>query len=498
MNIIGETATVETDAGRFEGLAGSQVDRFLGIRYAQAPVGALRFQPPQPLPTPTETVRAQDYAARNFQVGWPEEVFSELELRGEESEDCLFLNIFRPSNSEGPKPVLFWIHGGAFMCGSGNDYEPSNLVAQNDVVVVTINYRLGVFGFPNLTPLGPEFAGAANLGIQDQVAALKWVSTNIAAFGGDPNNVTIFGESAGAASVLALLGAPSAVGLFHRGIVCSGAETLSPAPDHLTALKQYLQSDSDQDCYEQLMKLPARELVQLQQQAMIYLGPSVDGVVITRPACEAIRDGGASNIPIMAGATRDEGTILAGPFAVTDEIGTATLLGLATSVGRDDGASYRAFLSEILPGGSVLEHMSRCWYDVFRASALRVAATASEAGAGGWVYNFEVETDHPLGIAHFSDVPFTFNWLEDGNPGLYVHAPTRENQALASLWSATVAAFARTGDPNGGGLPEWPNYTPVSHHCLWVSHSPEVVENPDGQELLDIYRVPQQRESTAG
>ena len=481
--------TQETPSGTFQGFAEHEVRKFLGIRYASAPVGGLRFHPPQPMPAASAPVDATRFGNRNLQVGVPEEVFADLEVQGDESEDCLFLNIYTPDSAPGPKPVLVWIHGGAFMCGSGNDYDASTFARQNDVVVVTINYRLGIFGFLNLQTLGPDYAGSPNLGIQDQIAALEWVKTNIGSFGGDAGNVTIFGESAGAASVLALFGAPGAAGLFHKGMAFSGAETLAPPMDQLSAIKAVLGCNTDEDCLDLLKSMPADELSLLQQTSGIYVGPSLDGVVLTRPACEAIKDGGAAGIPFLSGTTRDEGSMLAEPFAATEEIGTLMVFALAASIGRDDGAAYRAFLDETVAGGTVVDKVDRAWFDTFRASALRVAATASEHGAGGWVYNFELETDHSLGIAHFADVPFTFNWMQEGNERLYVHPPTPENQELAVRWSGTIAEFARSGTPNGHGLPDWPRYQPDSFDTLNFAREPTIVANPDGDAMLSMYGV---------
>ncbi len=480
--------TISTRRGAVRGLQQNGVNRFLGIRYAAAPVGKLRFQPPQPYLHDADHIDATTFGGRHFQIGWPEEVLANIEIHGEESEDNLFLNVFTPADMSDSKPVLVWIHGGAFMCGSGNDYDPSNIVRDNDVVVVTINYRLGIFGFLNLADLGAEFAGSANLGIQDQIAALQWVSDNIEDYGGDTSNISIFGESAGAASVLALMGAPAAGGLFHKAMPFSGAETLAPATDQLTPIKAVLGCDSNEECLEKLKQMPAEELSQLQVQSGIYVGPSQDGVVLTRPTCEAIKDGGAAGIPVLTGATRDEGTLLAPAFVPTAEIGAAMVFALSMSIGRDDGAAYRDYLGSQVAPEDVLGQMTQAWFDTFRSSALRVAATASQHGAGGWVYNFEVETDHELGITHFADVPFTFNWIEEGNPALFVHPPTAINQQLALQWSSTVVEFAKTGSPNGHGLPQWPQYTAETQSCLWLSQEPMIVHHPDG-DMPTICRV---------
>lgn len=480
--------TASAPAGELQGLQEQGIHKFLGIRYAQAPVGENRFRAPKPMSAASEVIEATRFGDRNFQVGLVDELYAGKEIPGEESEDCLFLNVYAPANLEKPCPVMVWIHGGAFQSGSGNEYDPTRLVRDNDIIVVTVNYRLGIFGFFNLEKLGEEFAGSSNLGIQDQIAALRWVRDNVAAFGGDAGNVTIFGESAGAASVLSLLGAPAAEGLFHKAIVCSGAETLAPALDQLDALKAVLGSESDEACLEQLMAMPAAELSQLQQTAMFYAGPGIDGKVITRPSCEAIKDGGSAGIPIMAGTTRDEGTLLAPYFVPTEEIGSAMLFGLATSIGRDDGMAYMGYLEQQFGAGEVLAKMTRAWFDTFRASALRVALTAAEHGAGGWVYDFDVETDHELGVTHFADVPFTFNWIEEDHPWLFVHPATETNQRLAEQWSKTVVAFARDGNPNGQGLPDWPQYKNDEHRSLRLSQAPAVVANPDG-DLLAMYKV---------
>lgn len=480
--------TASASAGEIQGLQEQGINKFLGIRYAQAPVGEKRFRAPTPVPVASGPIDATQFGDRNFQVGLVDELYAGKDIPGGESEDCLFLNVYTPTDPQGPYPVMVWIHGGAFQSGSGNEYDPTRLVRDNDVIVVTVNYRLGIFGFLNLEKLGDEFAGSSNLGIQDQIAALRWVRENASAFGGDAANVTIFGESAGAASVLSLLGAPAAEGLFHKAIVCSGAETLAPALDQLDVLKAVLGSESDEACLQQLMTMPAAELSQLQQTAAFYAGPGIDDRVITRPSCEAIKDGGATGIPIMAGTTRDEGTLLAPYFAPTEEIGSAMLYGLATSIGRDDGAAYMGYLEQEFGAGEVLAKMTRAWFDTFRASALRVALTAAEHGAGGWVYDFDVETEHELGITHFADVPFTFNWIEENHPWLFVHPATEANQRLARQWSKTVVAFARDGNPNGQGLPEWPQYRQGEYQSLQLAQAPTVVANPDG-DLLALYRV---------
>ena len=162
--------------------------------------------------------------------------------------------------------------------------------------------------------------------------------------------------------------------------------------------------------------------------------------------------------------------------------------GVAASVGRDDGSAYMAFLDREIGLGNLLQCLERAWFDCFRASAVRAAATATEHGAGGWLYDFEVETDHELGVTHFADVPFTFNWVRDGHPREFVHPSTPENEEIAEMWSATVVEFVKHGDPNGHGLPEWPTYGPDDRSSLRVRRQSEVVQDVDA-DLLEIYRA---------
>ena len=286
---------------------------------------------------------------------------------------------------------------------------------------------------------------------------------------------------------MALLGAPAAEGLFHKAIAFSGSETVSPPADQLSAIVAHLGVEDDAEALERLMAMPSDDLAALQLAVGFYAGTSLDGTVITRPSCEAIVDGGAA-VPVMAGATRDEGTFLAPHYAFDDGVVEAMVFGLAASIGRDDGEAYRAFLDETVGLAEPVACLERAWFDLFRASAVRVAATASAHGAGGWVYDFEVDTDHELGVTHFADVPFTFNWIREGHPREFVHPSTEANKALADAWSSTVIEFARSGSPVGRGLPDWPRFEAPAFRSLRVTHEPAVVSRSDG-DLLDLYRA---------
>jgi len=225
--------TIETKLGSITGSTERHATAFLGIPYAASPVGELRWMPAAAAPAWSGTFDGTLPPHRSLQPPYPE-VLSGFSIPGEESEDCLYLNIYTPAVDGKRRPVMFWIHGGAYIQGAANEYDGTTLARENDVVVVAINYRLGIFGFFDLSRFGPDYAGSASLGFQDQIAALSWVRDNIADFGGDPDNVTIWGESAGGGSVLALLGAPSAEGLFHKAVAFSPGEVTGPAVDNVT------------------------------------------------------------------------------------------------------------------------------------------------------------------------------------------------------------------------------------------------------------------------
>ncbi|MEM9454915.1 MAG: carboxylesterase family protein [Myxococcota bacterium] len=481
-------ARAVTDFGVIEGIAEEEVHSFLGIRYAQPPVGENRFLSPQPLSDDEQTRDATSFGNRCFQTGVLDILVTEQAAFDAESEDCLFLNVYTPSRRSEDMPVLVWIHGGAFTSGSGNDYDPKAIVAEEDVVVVTINYRLNIFGFIDLARFGEGYEGSANLGTQDQISALQWISKHVHAFGGDPSNVTVWGQSAGATSTSSLLSAPAAQGLLDKVMALSGGEVLSPPRDQFGTLAEFLSIESDDEALRALRAMSAQELLDLQANTLYYVGPSLDGQVLMQRQSDAVASGWASEVPVLLGTTLDDGTLLAPAFAVNEQVGELTLLGLAADIGEGDGARYLSYLEDTLPGAGVEERMTRAWFDFFRSSALRIAASASQNGAGGWVYNFEVPTDDPLGVTHYSEVPFAFRWIEPEHPGLFVHPATAENQEISEVWSSTLVEFARSGSPNGAGLPEWRRFQPSDFASMRVSRQSALVENRDA-DLLEIYGV---------
>ena len=456
--------TVNTRLGAIEGVADGDIQIFLGIRYGQPPVGDRRFKAARMEGPWQGTYDATTVRHRSWQPK-PEGIFAELIRRDPRDyscdEDCLFLNVYTPGCDDGRRPVLFWIHGGAFGSGSGYDYNGAALAAQGDVVVVTINYRLGFPGFLDLSAYGEEYRGSASNGIGDQVLALRWLHENIGDYGGDPGNVTVFGESAGGASVNCLIAAPSADGLYHRAIVHSGTMAATPPIPIAAQLAEHLGVGADR-LPDTLASLSGEELCNVQMASALPFGAVVDGTIVTRPTVQAIVEKGARGVPCIAGSNANEGTLLS--LAVPEEAHAAATPTIA-AMGLDgaDPTPYLERLRDAYPDESVTRHFERVWNDIFRRASITVAEAATAANGRGWLYRFDLPStimEGSLGATHASEIAFTFNSFSRPDlPGIVMHDGNDPAVVdLARKWSDTVLAFARTGDPNGGGLPEWPAY----------------------------------------
>jgi len=402
-------------------------------------------------------------------------------VAGELSEDCLFLNIATPSTKGELRPVLVWIHGGGFVKGSANEYDGSVLVQQGDVVVVTINFRLGTFGFLDLSRHGPEYAGSSSNGVRDQILALRWIRDNIEDYGGDPANVTIFGESSGGTHVLGLLGAPAADRLYHKAIAHSPTCAYMAAQDQTEKLAMRLGVDSS-GYVEKLLSMSAKEIADLNLGFRI----SVDGQVITRPTYDAIKDRGAAGVPLLTGSNLNEGTL----YTEADDgdrdhyPSLNYLLARETLVGEDPG-SYLEALHETYPDASAGKIHEMIWTDMFRGTCTRAAELSSLAGPGGWLYRFDLPANLPeyrhLGAPHACEMAFTFNTF--ANPDTHARTFHDRNdpvvRKVALEWSNAVIRMARNGRPDGGELPDWPVYEPGDRQCLVVDKNIRIESDPD-------------------
>jgi para-nitrobenzyl esterase len=475
-----EMPLVETRLGQVRGLDDEGVTSFLGLRYGQPPVGELRFMPPVP---------ASGWEGVYDATRWPNRAMQDQAagtlgqtVPGQLSEDCLFLNVTTPGVDGALRPVLVWIHGGGFTAGSANEYDGRMLSRQGDAVVVTINYRLGPFGFLDLAPLGPEYAGSASNGYRDMILALEWVQENIEDYGGDPSNVTLFGESAGAVAALGLLAAPQAEGLFHKAIAHSPAAPKVPEGNKVPTIAKKLGVD-ESEVLTALKRMSAADL----QQAGLPAGGSIDGTVITRPAIDAIAARGGQGVPLIVGTNRNEGSLFTPPDSPDEDMGGYERghLGAAKDVlGDRDSTAYLSWLKRTYPSAKVV--LEELWTAIFRRRAVEAAEASTRAGPGGWLYRFDLPTtkEHNgklTGATHACEMAFTFNAFAD--PDCHVFAfHDREDlvvKELARHWSDTVLAFAANGDPNGGGLPEWPTYAPPDRACMILDAKSRIESDPD-------------------
>ncbi len=487
---------VETDRGRVRGDRRRGAHRFRGIPYAAPPVGARRFAPPAP-PEPWTGVLDATHASPV--APQPPDMVSRLLGAGDgppQSEtDCLTVNVWTPAVDVAKRPVLVWIHGGAFVSGSGSVpwYDGANL-ARRDVVVVTVNYRLGALGFCHLEGLGGDaFAGSGNAGLLDQAAALGWVQRNIAAFGGDPGNVTIFGESAGGMSVGTHLALPASAGTFGRAIAQSGAVDNVSDPDRATMVATRLLDELGLDPRRvaELRSVPVAALIDAQQKVSAAFGITsglpfqpVFGVdTLPVAPIDAIRSGSATGVDLLVGSNRDELRVFfAMNPAMRAEDDDAVIRGV-TAVAGDRASGIVAAYRALLPGVSSTDLFETIGTDaVFRLPALRLA-DAQRTHAPVHVYEFHrVSTGlgGDMGATHAVDVPFTFDNLDAPGASFFTGEPDTAMRSVATTMADAWCSFARTGTPTASGLADWAVWEPPGHTTMILDTEPVVVQDPAG------------------
>jgi len=477
----------ETTAGKIAGVTTGGVHAFKGVPYGAPTGGRNRFMPPQK-PQPWVDVRsAADWAGRAPQLppGWrqrPELTgLSGAPDRLAESEDCLTLNVWtRGLNDGGKRPVMVWYHGGGFSYSSSNTprLDGTSLATQHDVVVVTVNQRLNILGHLHLADLGgADFAQSGNAGTLDMVAALQWVRDNVERFGGDPRNVTIFGQSGGGGKVSTLLATPAARGLFHRAIVMSGAAVRLTSRERAGKLAEAVLmelgltraqlGDLQTMPFKQLISAvgPARKMVGPTDQPLFDrydFGPVVDGTTLPGHPFDPAATDVSANIPVLVGNVKDEMAIYLAPNdkvwgrALTEDEMRAQIAPVAGPATDRVVELYRS----LYPGASPSDRLISTLTDSnFRIRSLLLAERKVAQGrAPVWVYSFDWETpifDGKLKAYHALDVAFVFNTIDA------VNATDRGPVAheLSRRMCATWATFARTGRPDNAAIPRWPAYT---------------------------------------
>jgi para-nitrobenzyl esterase len=456
---------VATADGAVRGKATAATDEYLGIPYAAPPVGALRWQPPRPA-APWHGVRqATSYAPHCPQPSSPFGAAST-------SEDCLYLNVFAPAGARtGNLPVMVWVHGGSLRTGESNDYNPAGLV-EDGVVAVTINYRLGALGFLADAALASRPGGpSGNYGLMDQQAALRWVQRNIRGFGGDPGDVTLFGESAGGLSTLSQLASPGARGLFQRAIVESGTYQLTQQP--LAAAEAAGQAfaakagcaASTAAC---LRGLPVSTILADENPAGYT--PDIDGAVLTQPVKTALASGQFNHVPVIIGTNHDEYRLFVAAFQFLGEQVTAadyrsmiaSTLGVTPAVASRIAAQYPLgrYPSPPVALGAVGTDA------IFACHALTAEKSLSRY-VPVYAYEFNDENAPELflppvgfryGAAHASELPYLFGQAAVPQPGPF----SKAQQQLAAAMKQDWTNLAKTGIPAAG----WPRFSVASQQML--------------------------------
>ena len=494
-----ETATRQ---GRVRGSAGRPVVAFRGIPFARAPLGPLRLRPPERPEAWQGVIDATAFGAASLQSP-PSHALGVPALSvGCQDEDCLSLNVWTPAIDGARRPVMVWIHGGGFEWGSSGQplFDGSRLARRGDVVVVSFNYRLGALGFAHLAALAGRASTDANLGLLDQVAALTWVRENVGAFGGDPENVTLFGESAGAISIAALVTMPCAAGLFRRAILQSGG--LQPLHDAEAAaavvrdLLEELWLSPDET--ESLRHVPAASVLAAQRVVSGRLRaspqrlgwqPCVDGKVLPRDPAEAIRAGAARGLALLVGTNRDEcrplvaldpllrpadeAALRSRVRALVPEVPDPERLVAAYRRGLGSGADDLVCLA------SALETDAH-----FRLPAIRLAESQARHERRTFMYRFDWPSPAlggALGACHGLELPFVFgNTDAPGLEALVGDGP--EARALAEQVMDAWIAFARSGDPGHAALDAWPAYDAALRATMRLGRQCGVVHDPGGME----------------
>lgn len=486
---------VETRSGAVEGRTyATGVRAFLGIRFAEPPVGDLRWRAPRPARA-WEGVRP----AKAFAPGPVQNALFALATGAPPnfSEDCLYLNVWTPAKAPGEKlPVMAWIYGGGFMIGStGTPAYDGAKLAEKGVVVVSIAYRLGALGFLAHPGLSDEAGGVSgNYGLLDQVAGLEWVRDNIEAFGGDPGNVTAFGESAGAISVSMLAASPRAKGLFHRAIAQSGGSFAPPrlAEEGGQTVRPLKLAEAEGARY--LAKLGAADLAAARAlppseflKETRWWWPVVDGDVIPGDQYDRYRAGAFNDTPVLIGTNSDEGALFVRP-------GPATTPAAFEATVRDGYGDLADVILAAYPHATADEAFRAC-KDLFRDSIFgwntwAWARLQAEKGANrAFVYYFDRHAPGSHGASHAAEIPFVFRNLS--LIGGFFGRPSPEDLAASELISDYWVQFAKSGDPNRAGLPEWPPFSVEDPKCLHLDAAPapsaRPVPNLPKLEALEAY-----------
>jgi para-nitrobenzyl esterase len=492
------TVSVETTLGRVRGYIDTRINSFRGIPYAASAAGPNRFLPPRKAQSWTGVRDAIELGHRSPQLDNPRVpewfVMDRTEPQGE---DCLVVNVWTPGLSDnGKRPVLVWLHGGGFTVGSNGFtvYDGANLARKHKVVVVGVNHRLNAFGFMYLGDIGGEKYANANVGMLDIVAALQWVRENIERFGGDPNSVTVFGQSGGASKVSTLLGMPGAKGLFHRAYAMSGSQVRSLDRDQATrnARAWLAKLNVSPTNLAQLQDIPMRKLraALAATDTGLAWGPVVDGRTLPAHPFDPNASEISSDVPLMIGSTETEQTWNA--TQLYDPLSDVELREDVAQVLRsDEGAAQRVIdlYKRNRPRASNLDVYLLISTDAsnFRTGTdTQADRKAAQGKAPVYKYYFQWYSPVRAGMLramHTMDVPFVFYNHETAQSEV---GSGPDVVSLADKMSTTMVAFAKTGNPDNPMIPHWPAYNAAQKSTLVWNNDVKVVNNPYGEEKAAV------------
>lgn len=494
----------KTPAGRVRGLIRDGTHQFWSVPYGAPTGGANRFMPPQ---APAAWSGVRDHfeirytAPQQPGVTEPAPVVAAVNRFMPQSEDCLTVNVFSPGLDNKARPVMVWMHGGGFRFGSGNYllYDGTNLAKKEDVVVVSVNHRLNLYGFLHLADIGGrKWERSTNVGVQDLVAALEWVRDNIEEFGGDPDRVTIFGQSGGGGKTTTLMAMPSAEGLVHRCIAQSGLALSGQSADAASEqTEQFLAKLGIRS--NQLDRLQELSLDELQTalyseplQPGFAAGPVIDGQLIPRDQWLPSAPSYALNVPLMVGSTETEnGWLGPPPFELSD------------------ADMYERFRTQLAGGNSAqadrLIALYRRAHPQARNQMLWLTAESDnsrrldaqliarlkheQGGAPSYLYFFDWHSpvhNNRMGAYHTLEIPFMFYNLDIGAS---MTGSSQQRYVLGNVMSAAWAAFARTGNPNNGYMPHWPTFESETLPTMMFGEQVRVANDPNREARLELLRI---------
>ena len=504
--------TAETSFGKVRGVEAGGIKIFKGIPYGASTTGSHRFMPPSDPVRWTGVRDALEYgpSAPQRDPSAPPPAAGALTVAGEklpaEGEDCLVLNVWTPAlNDNRKRPVMFWCHGGGFMTGSGSspDTDGTNLARRGDVVVVTINHRLNVLGFANLSEFSTDFGASGDAGMLDIVHALKWVRANIAHFGGDPNTILIFGQSGGGRKVDTLLAMPSAKGLFHRATIESGVALQVASRDVAIRNAEQLLAKLGIPKTEvhDLQKLPLDRIMTAYfavvreargvDQAVNGFAPTVDGHILPQQPFAPTASPVSADVPVMIGCTRTEMTL----FSLNDQaafrLDEEGLRARVRDLLQDQGQPMIDLYRKLNPGATPSDLYFLIASDYrYGAPTMKIAERRAALGkAPVYLYYFRWETPVEGGrlkSPHTMEIPFAFDnvrisaRLTGGGP---------DAAALADKVSDAWIAFARTGDPNTPKLPQWPVFTARDRATMVIDNTSKVINDPLREQRIAMFRA---------